>query len=88
MVSSGNPHTVDDATKLAGRTSEIRCGYLFLLVRDDPECGRNGEDVPPLGRCLAAFIHQDREYPVADPQKLVWPRLLPLGVNHHHLAHT
>lgn len=31
----GNPHTINDATKLAGPTNEIKYGYLVFFVRDE-----------------------------------------------------
>ncbi|MCL4325093.1 MAG: hypothetical protein M1144_06515 [Candidatus Thermoplasmatota archaeon] len=37
----GNLHTVNDATKLAGPTNEIKYGYLVFFVRDDPNYERN-----------------------------------------------
>lgn len=39
-----NPHTMNDATKLAGPTNEIRYGYLLFFVRDSEDYKRN-EDV-------------------------------------------
>jgi hypothetical protein len=41
----GNPHTVNDATKLAGRANEILHGYLLFFVRDDPYYERNKGEV-------------------------------------------
>lgn len=41
----GNPHTINDATKLAGLTNEIRYRYLLFFVRDDPDYERNKEEV-------------------------------------------
>jgi hypothetical protein len=43
----GNPHTINDATKLAGPTNEIKYGYLAFFVRDDgyPEYERNKTEV-------------------------------------------
>jgi hypothetical protein len=35
-----NVHTINDATKLAGPTSEIRFGYLLFFVRDCPDYER------------------------------------------------
>src|SRR5262249_47770701 len=42
---AGNPHTVNDATKLAGPTNEIRYGYLLFFVRDDPNYKRNCTEI-------------------------------------------
>ena len=42
---SGNPHTVNDATKLAGKANEIRHGYLLFFVRDDPYYEANKDEV-------------------------------------------
>jgi hypothetical protein len=36
-----NPHTLNDATKLAGPTNEIRYGYLLFFVRDSEDYKRN-----------------------------------------------
>jgi hypothetical protein len=41
----GNPHTVNDATKLAGPTNEIRYGYLLFFVRDNPDYERNRDEI-------------------------------------------
>jgi hypothetical protein len=41
----GNPHTVNDATKLAGPTNEIKYGYLLFFVRDNPDYERNREEI-------------------------------------------
>ena len=41
----GNPHTVDDATKLAGPTNEIKYGYLLFFVRDNPDYERNRDEI-------------------------------------------
>lgn len=43
----GNSHTINDATKLAGPTNEIKYGYLVFFVRDDgyAEYERNREEV-------------------------------------------
>jgi hypothetical protein len=40
-----NPHTLNDATKLAGPTNEIRYGYLLFFVRDTPEYRRNETEI-------------------------------------------
>ena len=40
---SRNPHTLNDATKLSGRTNEIRYGYLLFFVRDSEDYKRNKE---------------------------------------------
>lgn len=40
-----NPHTFNDATKLAGPTNEIRYGYLLFFVRDDPDYKRNEKNI-------------------------------------------
>ena len=42
---AGNPHTVNDATKLAGPTNEIRYGYLLFFVRDDPAYEKNRTEI-------------------------------------------
>jgi hypothetical protein len=42
---TGNPHTVNDATKLAGPTNEIKYGYLLFFVRDNPDYERNREEI-------------------------------------------
>jgi len=42
---TGNLHTVNDATKLAGSRNEIRYGYLLFFVRDDPDYERNKDEV-------------------------------------------
>lgn len=42
---AGNPHTVNDATKLAGPTNEIKYGYLLFFVRDNPDYERNHEEI-------------------------------------------
>lgn len=36
-----NPHTLNDATKLAGPTNEISYGYLLFFVRDSKDYKRN-----------------------------------------------
>jgi len=36
-----NPHTINDSTKLAGPTNEIRYGYLLFFVRDSKAYHRN-----------------------------------------------
>ncbi len=41
----GNPHTINDATKLAGPKNEIKYGYLLFFVRDDPNYERNKKEV-------------------------------------------
>lgn len=41
----GNPHTINDTTKLAGKANEIRYGYLLFFVRDDPNYERNKAEV-------------------------------------------
>jgi hypothetical protein len=41
----GNPHTVNDATKLAGPTNEIKYGYLLFFVRDSRDYERNKVEV-------------------------------------------
>ena len=41
----GSPHTVNDATKLAGATNEIKYGYLLFFVRDDPNYAGNQEEI-------------------------------------------
>jgi len=41
----GSPHTINDATKLAGPKNEIKYGYLLFFVRDDPNYERNQEEV-------------------------------------------
>jgi len=41
----GNPHTVNDATKLAGPKNEIRYGYLLFFVRDSEHYLRNKEEI-------------------------------------------
>jgi hypothetical protein len=41
----GNPHTVNDATKLAGKANEILHGYLLFFVRDDPNYEANKDEV-------------------------------------------
>jgi hypothetical protein len=33
----GSPHTINDSTKLAGPTNEIKYGYLVFFVREDPD---------------------------------------------------
>jgi hypothetical protein len=38
-------HTVNDATKLAGKANEIRHGYLLFFVRDDPNYEANKDEV-------------------------------------------
>jgi hypothetical protein len=40
-----NPHTLNDATKLAGPTNEIRYGYLLFLVRDSENYKRNKKNI-------------------------------------------
>jgi hypothetical protein len=45
QCSIGNPHTINDATKLAGATNEIRYGYLLFFVRDDPVYERNEQEI-------------------------------------------
>ena len=42
---SGNLHTINDATKLAGSQNEIKYGYLLFFVRDDPNYTRNKDEV-------------------------------------------
>jgi hypothetical protein len=41
----GNPHTINDATKLAGPANEIKYGYLLFFVRDDPYYEANKEEI-------------------------------------------
>lgn len=41
----GNVHTINDATKLAGSTNEIKYGYLLFFVRDDPGYERNKAEI-------------------------------------------
>jgi hypothetical protein len=43
----GNPHTINDATKLAGPSNEIKYGYLIFFVREDgyAEYQRNKDEV-------------------------------------------
>ena len=38
-------HTVNDATKLAGPSNEIKYGYLLFFVRDDPAYRRNEKEI-------------------------------------------
>lgn len=40
-----NPHTINDATKLAGPSNEIKYGYLLFFVRDDPTFARNEDKI-------------------------------------------
>lgn len=42
---TGNVHTLNDATKLAGPKNEIRYGYLLFFVRDDPDYNRNKDKI-------------------------------------------
>ena len=42
---AGNVHTVNDATKLAGSSNEIKYGYLLFFVRDNPDYGRNHDEI-------------------------------------------
>ncbi|MDD8025558.1 MAG: hypothetical protein PHI34_03510 [Acidobacteriota bacterium] len=41
----GNPHTINDTTKLAGPENEIKYGYLLFFVRDDPCYEDNKEEI-------------------------------------------
>lgn len=45
QCASDNPHTLNDATKLAGPTNEIKYGYLLFFVRDDHNYERNKEEI-------------------------------------------
>jgi hypothetical protein len=61
---SGNPHTVNDATKLAGPTNEIRYGYLLFFVRDDSAYRSNKDEVwehleDAATRVRVVFAHVD-----------------------------
>jgi hypothetical protein len=42
---SGNPHTINDATKLAGPINEIKYGYLLFFVRDNKDYDRNEKEI-------------------------------------------
>jgi hypothetical protein len=42
---AGNPHTINDATRLAGPTNGIRYGYLLFFVRDDPYYEKNKKKI-------------------------------------------
>lgn len=42
---TGNVHTLNDATKLAGKANEIRYGYLLYFVRDDKRYEKNKEQI-------------------------------------------
>jgi len=41
----GNPHTINDTTKLVSNANEIRYGYLLFFVRDDPNYEANKKEV-------------------------------------------
>lgn len=41
----GNVHSINDATKLAGKTNEILYGYLLFFVRDNPYYEQNKEEI-------------------------------------------
>ena len=61
---SGNPHTVNDATKLAGPTNEIRYGYLLFFVRDSSAYRSNKAEVwehleDAATRVRVVFAHVD-----------------------------
>ena len=60
----GNPHTVNDATKLAGPTNEITYGYLLFFVRDSTDYARNEAEVwenleDASTRVRVVFAHVD-----------------------------
>jgi len=42
---TGNVHTINDATKLAGPGNEIKYGYLLFFVRDNPDYDRNKQEI-------------------------------------------
>lgn len=42
---TGNVHTLNDATKLAGPKNEIKYGYLLFFVRDSRDFGRNKDEI-------------------------------------------
>lgn len=41
----GSVHSINDATKLAGETNEIKYGYLLFFVRDDPNYLSNKDEI-------------------------------------------
>ena len=41
----GNVHSINDATKLAGKTNEIMYGYLLFFVRDNSYYEQNKEEI-------------------------------------------
>ncbi len=60
----GNPHTVNDATKLAGPTNEIKYGYLLFFVRDSRDYERNKAEIwenleSAASRVRVVFAHVD-----------------------------
>jgi hypothetical protein len=60
----GNPHTVNDATKLAGPVNEIKYGYLLFFVRDSRDYERNQAEVwenleEAASRVRVVFAHVD-----------------------------
>jgi hypothetical protein len=60
----GNPHTVNDATKLAGPVNEIKYGYLLFFVRDSRDYERNKAEVwenleEAASRVRVVFAHVD-----------------------------
>lgn len=59
-----NPHTLNDATKLAGPTNEIRYGYLLYFVRDSSDYRRNEKEIwknleDAAQRVRLVFAHVD-----------------------------
>ena len=61
-----NPHTLNDATKLAGPANEIRYGYLLFFVRDSDDYKRNEkeiwanlEDAAKRVRVVFARVHKE-----------------------------
>jgi len=43
--SAGNVHTINDDTKLAGPSNEVKYGYLLFFVRDNPDYDKNKQEI-------------------------------------------
>jgi hypothetical protein len=62
----GNPHTLNDATKLSGPANEIRYGYLLFFVRDSNDYRRNKKEIwenleDAAQRVRVAFVYVDAD---------------------------
>lgn len=71
----GNPHTLNDATKLAGSASEIKYGFLLFFVRNDHSYERNKREIwdnleDAATRVRVVFAMVDDEAKIKKPKPI------------------